>query len=125
MLTFGPHKETLSVQIPPAPVKLDTVAAVRRSNDLDLTINAYDNARSVSQVLFTFYDATGRPVAPGTIRVDLGSDFQRYFASSRTGTTFSLNATFPVTGPAAQILEMEAELVNSTGGTRTERIKIR
>lgn len=124
-LTFGPHKETLSVQIPPAPVKLDTVAAVRRSNDLDLTINAYDNARSVSQVLFTFYDSTGRPVAPGTIRVDLAADFQRYFASSRAGTTFSLNATFPVTGPAAQILEMEAELVNNTGGTKTERIKIR
>ena len=123
-LELGTHTETQSVALPAVAAVVDQATAARRVQDLDVSLSGFDNTRSVSQALFTFFDAGGRPLAPGTIRADVKREFSEFFKSSTTtGGVFTMRATFPVQGGAAsQVAGVDVEIVNNAGGTRTQRL---
>jgi hypothetical protein len=111
-----------TINIAPAPVKIDSSAVNRRASDLDVTLTAFDNTRTSGKFKFTFFDRSGAAVQPGAITVDATADFGRYFAISRVGGSFLTRVTFPVTGDATQIAGVEVEVINSAGSVRTQRL---
>jgi len=122
-LTLGngaPQQATLNITA--APVALDTASAVRRVNDLDVSVTGFDNTYSASQLTFTFFDKSSKPIAPGAIVVDATSSFHQYFTSSTTGSAFSLLASFPVNGDVTQITGLTLQVANSAGVVSTQTI---
>jgi len=119
---LGEHVEQATLALAPLPVQVDSTRVVRSSNGLEVALAGFDNTRSVSRVVFTFYGADGRVLEPGPIAVDLASEFRRYFESSALGGMFALRAVFPVTGDAGAAAGVEVELTNSVAATRTSRI---
>ena len=122
-LTLGntaPQQATLNIT--PAAVALDTVTAVRRVNDLDVSVTGFDNTYSASQLTFTFFDKNSKPVAPGAIVVDATSNFRQYFAASTIGGAFSLLSTFPVNGDVTQITGFTLQIANSAGVVSTQKV---
>jgi len=123
-LEIGPHKEILPVRIQAAPPSVESGKALRRTQDIDVSLTGFDNTRSMSAALFSFYDAAGRQLTPAPIRADIRREFDQFFTTSDTGGVFTMRATFPVQGPAAQINAVEVELQNGAGSTRTQRFTI-
>jgi HYDIN/CFA65/VesB family protein/centrosomal CEP192-like protein len=110
--------QQISLIIPPAPINLDpdTVGAVRRIGNLDVSITAFDNTYSASQLAFTFYDSKGATIAPGVISVDATFSFHQYFfISNQAGGQFALLATFPVAGDVTLITAFDVQITNSLG----------
>jgi hypothetical protein len=114
----------VSIPIPPVPVLIETEGGVVSQSELTISLNGFDNTRSLSQLVFTFYDTNNNPVSPGTITMDATSMFQNYFAEygGQYGGLFSLNAAFPVTGNITLISTAQVALTNSAGVTQTQRI---
>jgi len=110
-----------SVTIGAVPPGVSTIQAMRTAAGLEIRITGFDNTRSIGSLAFTFYDATGNPIAPGAIRADATKDFASYFASSGLGGIFQLRAVFPVDGNAAGVASCEATLSNSAGTVTTQR----
>ena len=122
-LTLGnsaPQQATLNIA--PSAVVIDTAGAVRRVNDLDISITGFDNTYSASQFTFTFFDKSSKPISPGAIVVDATSNFRQYFASSQAGGTFALLATFPVYGDVTQITGFTLSIANSAGVGSTQTV---
>ena len=113
-----------TLTIAPAAVALQTSTSVRRLGALDVSITAFDNTYSASQLAFTFFDKSGATMQPGVIRVDASSDFRLYFGSTKAGGMFALLATFPVTGDTSQIVSATVGITNSVGVTTTQHITI-
>ncbi len=114
--------QQITFAIAPALVGFDSATGTRRVNDLDVSLIGFDNTHSASQLAFTFYDRSGKILLPGVLRVDVTPDFRRYFDASTTGGAFLLRATFPVTGDATQVGGVDAEITNSAGVAKTQRI---
>ena len=93
------------------------------SAGLNVSINGFDNTRTASQFIFTFYTPAGIAIAPGAISVDLTTNFVNYFAKAQFGGVFSLHAVFPVTGDSTQIDAVSVVLANAVGKTNTAKIK--
>jgi hypothetical protein len=112
-----------SLTIAPAPIILDTAGAIRRVNDLDVSIVGLDNTYSASQLAFTFYDKNGATIAPGVISVDATSNFHQYFfTTSQVGGQFALLATFPVAGDVNVVAAFDVQITNSVGATKAQKI---
>ena len=113
----------VNLVIPKAPPALDRIDTARRTGSIEITVNGYDNTRSVSSLVFSFYDQIGQ-VMGTPIRVDASGAFGRHFSGTSVGGMFSLRAVFPVTGDTGAVREMELEMSNSSGVARTGRIQI-
>jgi hypothetical protein len=118
---IGDSSGQQSVTIAAAPPGIGTAQAVRSIGTLAVNITGFDNTRSLGALSFTFYDATGNPIAPGAILIDATADFAQYFAGSSLGGVFLLRADFPVTGNATMVASCEATLANNAGTTKTQR----
>jgi hypothetical protein len=114
--------QTASLTVGPAAVMIDSAVAVRRLNDLDVSITGLDNTYSTCQLAFTFYDSKGSTIQPGVIRVDVTSDFHLYFGSTQVGGQFALLATFPVSGDVNTVSAFDVQITNSVGQTKTQSI---
>lgn len=125
VLTFtvqlGLSTEQQAVTIPGAAALVTLVQGARAQASLEIRVTGFDNTRSLSQLSFTFYGASGSVIAPGTIRLDAAPDFARYYATSDVGGAFLLRAVFPVTGDASAIAAFEVGLTNLSGSTTTPR----
>jgi len=106
--------------IQPAAVGLTAAQGLRSSGAVEIDLTGFDNTRTAGPLSFTFYDATGNPLAPGAIHADSAASFTNYFQSA-SGGTFLLKAVFPVTGDATQIKSFEATVSNSAGTATTAR----
>jgi hypothetical protein len=120
---WGDQTARASLTIAPEPVVIDSTRVVRSLASLEVQFTGFDNARSASQLAFTFFDQSGRAVDPGRIALDAAAEFRRYFDSSELGGAFALRAVFPVTGDAAQISAVEIEITSSLGTTQPGRIR--
>jgi hypothetical protein len=120
---LGAYQDQTSVTIPAEPVGMDKVAVTRTSSGLEVRVTSFDNTRSASQLVFTFYDRSDAVVTPGAIRVDVTASFSAYFATPDQGGAFVLTAAFPVTGSADQVAGVEVEMSNSTGAARSGRVR--
>lgn len=104
--------------IPPATVHITSASAVRQNPNLVVTINGYDNTYSAGQLSFTFYDLSGKLIAPVT--VNAATSFQQYFfTNNQAGGAFALQASFPVQGDVTQVGSVAIGLTNSQGQTNT------
>lgn len=121
---LGPHTEQLTVDVPNAPVVVDTARATRTAAGIEVRTTGYDTSRSATRLTFTFFDRQERAVAPGAIQVDGTEAFRQYFLTTGFGSIFTLLAVFPVRGDASQIGAVEIELMNSLGATSTGRVPI-
>jgi hypothetical protein len=100
---------------------MKTVTAERRAGRIELRITGFDNTRAMQDAGFQFYDRGGAAIG-GMIRTSTAKDFEEYFAKPTPGGTFSLGASFPVTGDINQVAGVEVELRNTTGTGRAGRL---
>jgi hypothetical protein len=119
--TIQGQSDSRSVTIAAAVPGITATQTVRSSGQLEVRVTGFDNTRTLGALAFTFYDATGNAISPGTIRTDASADFSRYFAASGLGGVFLLRAVFPVTGDATVVASCEAALTNSVGEARSQR----
>jgi len=120
-VTLGTNSDSKSVTIAAAAVTINASQATRSAGTLVVQLTGFDNTRSVSRLVYTFYDASGNAIAPGGLTVDSAADFARFFQSSNAGGNFQLVATFPVTGDATKVAAFQAQIVNSAGSTQSAR----
>jgi hypothetical protein len=121
---LGPYTESLTVDVPNAPVVVDAARATHTPAGIEVRTTGFDTSRSATRLTFTFFDRQERAVAPGAIQVDGSQAFRQYFLTTDFGSIFTLLAVFPVRGDASQIGAVEIELVNSLGATSTGRVPI-
>ena len=121
---LGPYTESLTMDVPIAPVVVDTTRATRTPAGIEVRTTCFDTSRSATRLAFTFFDRQARVVAPGAIQVDGSQAFRQYFLTTDFGGMFTLLAVFPVRGDASQIGTVEIELINSLGATSTGRVQI-
>lgn len=105
-----------------AAIAVDTATSVRRTGTIDVSITGYDNTGSAGRFSFTFYDSTGSAVQPGAITTDWTQIFANYFHLSKAGGSFTMRASFPVSGDASKITAVDIQMTNSVGVTRTSRL---
>jgi hypothetical protein len=117
------YTDQASIVIPPTPVRVDSGSVVREGTNLVLTANGFDNTRTLGQLAFTFYDSKGALLTASPIRLDAAADFKRFFDSSTLGGMFSLRAVFPVSGDGARIAGVEIEFQNTSGVTRSDKLR--
>ena len=122
---LGDHAERATLTIGPMPVVIDSLKVARGASSLEISLTGFDNTRTASRIVFSFFDAAGQLPAPGRIAMEAAGEFRKYFESSMLGGTFALRAAFPVTGDASGITEAEVEITNSAGVTRSQRVAIR
>jgi hypothetical protein len=82
---------------------------------LEVEITGFDNTRTVDALVFSFFSPAGVMVQPGFLRVGAAGDFQKHFAGSAAGGSFTLKAVFPVAGIIAEIASAEVSLTNAAG----------
>lgn len=120
---MGGYTDQATIEIAPAVVTLDSARATRESSGLVVQMTGFDNTRSFSQMVFTFYGSNGNPLASAPVRVEVTNDFRNYYATSTLGGAFALKAVFPVTGNATEVSGVELEMQNSAGITHSERLR--
>jgi len=103
-------------------VECDPAVIYCTTTNIELQINGWDNTRSASQLVFTFFNSSGATIAPGNIAVNAASAFQGYFPGSDLGGVFGLTAFFPVTGDADDVVAAVVQLTNSAGAAQTDQI---
>lgn len=118
----GGFTEQASLTVAPEAAMIDRGTAARSGSTIDVRVSGYDNTRTVSEVAFTFYTKTGQALSGMPIRVAVARDFASWWTSSTLGGMYSLKASFPVTGDAAQVTAVEVQLTNTSGTTKTERL---
>lgn len=136
-LTFtaalGTHSAQATVTISAAPIAIDAAVAARNvacdpsllyctTVNVQLQINGWDNTRSVSEVIFHFFDQSGNPIPPASIPFDGGGAFQTYFAGSGLGGVFGLTAFFPITGDSNKVTTAVVALTNTAGTVESAEI---
>lgn len=117
----APDQKTVTIL--PQPVSVASAQGSRLPDSLEVRITGYDNARTAGPLTFTFFNANGNSIPPGTIRADAGVAFQQLYQTSDAGGAFLVCAVFPVTGDTAQIASFEASISNSEGATVSARAK--
>jgi hypothetical protein len=119
-LTFPNHAPfTQSFTLSPAAIKLTSVSATWQSPNLVVNLDGYDNTYSAGQMSFTFYDPSGKVIAPGAIALNETSAFHQYFfTNDQAGGAFALQAVFPVlNGDVTQVGSVALTIDNSSGQT--------
>jgi len=117
----GGATDQRSVTIAAGAPGIATVRGVRSANAVEIDITGFDNTRTIGALSFTFYDAAGKAISPGSIRTDAASAFASYFAGSDLGGVFLLRAVFPVAGDGSVVTSCEATLTNTAGSSSTQR----
>ena len=132
-VTLGSNTAQASVTIPAAAVGIQAAVAVRNvacapsvlyctATNVQLQINGWDNTRTTSQLVFSFFDSAGNAIAPGNITVAAATAFEQYFAGSDMGGVFGLNALFPVNGDSDEVVTALVQIVNQVGTVQTDQI---
>ncbi len=87
--------------------------------NVELQINGWDNTRSASQLIFSFFDSSGAAIAPGEITLDAASAFQAYFGASDMAGVFGVTALFPITGDSYKVTAATVRIVNVAGSVQS------
>lgn len=132
-VTLGSQTAQTTVTIPAAIVGIDAAVAARNvacdpslvyctTTNVQLQVNGWDNTRSTSEIVFSFFNSSGQAIAPGNITVAASTPFEQYFAASALGGVFGVNAFFPVNGDADDVVTAVVSLTNSAGTAQTAQI---
>jgi hypothetical protein len=119
---------TVHTSTPPinkAIVALDLSTAVPATDEIILSLAGFDNTHAASSLAFTFYDTSGKAIAPGLIQSDIAGPFADYYrAHPEAGGVFKLQARFPVTGDITQVAGVDVQFTNPAGPTPTLRLPV-
>jgi hypothetical protein len=133
-VTLGSNPPQITnVTIPAAVIGIDAAVAERNvacdialiyctATNIQLQINGWDNTRSASQLVFSFFDSSGAAIQPSPITVSAATAFQQYFAASDVAGVFGLYALFPVTGEADLVVAAQVQIINSAGTVQSASI---
>jgi hypothetical protein len=122
-----------NLPIPAAVIGIDAAVAARNvacaptllyctTTNVELQVNGWDNTRSTSQIVFSFFDSSGNAIAPGNITVAAATAFQQYFAGSDLAGVFGLHALFPVNGDSNLVVAALVQFTNSAGTVQSAKI---
>jgi hypothetical protein len=125
--------QTASVTIPAAVIGIDAAVAQRNvecdpalvyctTANVQLQINGWDNTRSASQIVFSFFNSSGAAIQPSPITVDAATTFEQYFTGSDLAGVFGVAALFPVNGDADLVVAAQVQIVNSVGTVQSASI---
>jgi hypothetical protein len=113
---------TTTLIVAPIPIAIESASATRHANDLDITVQGFDNTYTAGAMSFAFYDRSGSALGP-SIAADFSADFLSFFQQYPAGgSSFLMGVTFPVTGNAALIGGVDVTLTNSAGVANTQRL---
>jgi len=112
---------TTTLIVAPLPIVIELASATRHANDLDITVQGFDNTYTAGVMSFSFYDAAGGMIGQA-IPADFSQAFASFFKGQQSGSTFLMGATFPVTGNASTIRSVDVTLTNSAGVAHTQRL---
>ena len=132
-VNLGNQTATANVTIPAAVIGIDAAVASRNvscapavvyctTTNIQLQVNGWDNTRSTSQLVFSFFNSSGSAISPGNITVPAATAFQQYFAGSGMAGVFGLSAFFPVTGNSDDVTTAVVQLTNSVGAAQSAKI---
>ena len=133
-VTLGSNPpQTTNVTIPVAVIGIDAAVAARNvecdpaliyctTTNVQLQINGWDNTRSASQLVFSFFNSSGAAIQPSPITVSAATAFEQYFAGSDMAGVFGLYALFPVTGDADVVVAAQVQITNSAGTVQSASI---
>ena len=111
---------TQSYTITPAIIHLTSSTATRQSPSLVVILDGYDNTYTAGKLSFVFYDTGGNQINSTAMPVDATSNFHQYFyTNNAAGGSFSMEASFPVTGDVTKVGSVAITLTNSAGQTST------
>ena len=103
-------------------VHIDSPKVQRTATGFDLSAEAFDNTRTATHAIFTFYDRNGTGLPAGPMRIPLADAFAAWWRQSGLGGAFVFRASFPVAGDAAQLGAVEVDFENSLGRGSATRI---
>lgn len=122
-MTLGTHSEETRITVDGVAVRFDSAKASRGSNIIEINLAGLDNTHSVGTLGFRFYLTDGTPVG-GLIEVDAGESFRKYYAANPDAAgTFSLRASFLVSGPINLLDSVDVTVKNANGLTSTGRLR--
>ena len=121
-VAYDTSTRAIDFPIAAAPPHLESARVIRSQSSLSLTLNGFDNARSISTLAFTWYHKDGSVIGGGPLVSQVGSIFANYFRNAPVGSAFAATASFPVSGSTENVVAVEIEAVNSAGTTRTARV---
>jgi hypothetical protein len=112
---------TQSYTVTPAQIQITSAQAVRQAPNLVLTVVGFDNTHTAGPLSFLFYDLSGKALMPTAISYDATNAFQQnvFQNGKNPGGTFSLQASFPVTGDVTQVGSVAVTMKNSAGQAST------
>ncbi len=109
-----------TLAIPPATISIDTATASnQRLGNLDIEIIGYDNTYTAGAMSFAFLDTGGKPIGLSAISADFTSAFKTYFTNQKSGSSFLMRVSFPVTGDQKQVASVQVTLTNAAGQSQT------
>ncbi|MEO8099427.1 MAG: choice-of-anchor D domain-containing protein [Acidobacteriota bacterium] len=111
---------TVTMTIAPTPIAIDAVSVTRVTDHMTVVVAGFDNTFSAGAMTFSFFDGAGK-LYGAAIPADFTAAFQTFFTSSGAS-VFRTVITFPASGDLSAITGFEAELRNSAGTVRTQRV---
>lgn len=113
---------TTTLIVAPLPIAIESASATSHANDLDITIQGFDNTYTAGAMSFAFFDRNGNALGP-PIAADFSADFLSFFRQYPAGgSSFLMGVIFPVTGKASLIGSVDVTLTNSAGAALTQRL---
>ncbi len=120
---IGESTREARVTVPRSAPVLDTVTIARGPTGIEVSTDGFDNARSISEVRYSFFDGTGARIGE-PLAVAMGDQFTRFFGASTLGGLFRLGARIPVlAGDALGVVGLELEVRNAVGAASTGRVR--
>jgi hypothetical protein len=121
---WGYSEADLEVSLVAQPMGIDSVAATRQSNALQIVVTGFDNTRTAGQMSFTFFDSQGAFIGD-PVSADFTQNFHSYFfnPSNDDGGMFKMTLAFPVTGNPGQVASVQLNLMNTAGDAQTGVIR--
>jgi hypothetical protein len=121
-LDLGFQQLRLPVALAQLPVRVDSTRAIRTATGVELSVEGFDNTRTVTHVSFTFYDRNGQALAGHPLRMNITDAFIGWWRQSGLGGVFLLKAAFPVAGDATQLTSVMVEFENTIGKAGSSKV---
>jgi hypothetical protein len=114
--TAGQWEHSAQLNIRSDAPKLVSGNLQRASGMVTVSVNGFDNTRSIALATFRFFDTTGQMIGSASgVEASVGDVFGTFFRSSGTGGLFAMRAAFPIQGDVSAIGRVDVQLRNKLG----------
>lgn len=118
--TLGQWEHSAQLNIRSDAPKLVSGNLQRASGMVTVSLNGFDNTRSITLASFRFFDTAGQMIGSASgVEATVGDVFGTFFRSSSTGGLFAMRAAFPIQGDVNAIGRVDVQLRNKLGVSLT------